>query len=268
MFECSSVGTQTHEYLNTRTHLIMIKAVIIDDEFHSIETLEWKLKNYTSGVEVVAKFSDPVEGKNYLETHSVDLLFLDIEMPVLTGFELLQNLNNIPFDVIFTTAYDEYGIKAIKYSALDYLLKPVQEEELQKAITKFKTKKTRAVLPEQLEVLFQSLKKEDNVKARIALATKESIELVYPKDIVLCQSDNNYTMVFIQGRRKKLISKTLKEFEEILEPHHFFRTHQSFLININHMVEYMRQDGGYIIMSNDMKVPVSRNKKEELMKLF
>jgi len=246
----------------------MIKAVIVDDELHSIETLMWKIENFTEGVEVVQTFSDPQEGLAYLNEHSIDLLFLDIEMPLLSGFELLERLNQIKFDVIFTTAYDEYGIKAIKFSALDYLLKPVQEEELKKAIEKFKQKKDHFVSPEQLEVLLQSLKVQKPDRKRIALATKESIELIYTDNIVLCQSDNNYTMVYIEGRRKKLISKTLKEFEEILEEYNFFRSHQSYLINLDHMVEYMRQDGGYIIMDNDMKVPVSRSRKEELMKLF
>ncbi len=187
---------------------------------------------------------------------------------MLNGFELLQRLKPINFNVIFTTAYDEYGIKAIKYSALDYLLKPVQVEELQEAIVKHKEKCNSYVLPPQLEVLLQNMNKEDISNRRIALATKESIELVYPKNIVLCQADNNYTNVYIQGRRKKLISKTLKDFEEILKDHHFFRTHQSFLINTEHIVEFIRSDGGYLIMSNDMKVPVSRYKKEELMRLF
>ena len=246
----------------------MIKAVIIDDELHSIETLMWKIEHFTEGVEIVQTFSDPQEGLAYLNMHSIDLLFLDIEMPLLSGFELLERLNQIKFDVIFTTAYDEYGIKAIKFSALDYLLKPVQEEELKKAVEKFKQKKHHFVSPAQLDVLLQSLKVQKPERKRIALATKESIELIYTDNIILCQSDNNYTMVYIEGRRKKLISKTLKEFEEILEEYNFFRSHQSYLINLDHMVEYMRQDGGYIIMDNDMKVPVSRSRKEELMKLF
>lgn len=246
----------------------MIKAVIIDDEIHSIETLLWKIDNFTEGVEIIQTFSDPVEGLAFLKKNSCDVLFLDIEMPMLTGFELLEKMPQINFDVIFTTAYDEYGIRAIKFSALDYLLKPVQEDELKQAVEKYKQKKTHSVLPEQLEVLFQSLKTKTTEKKRIALATKESIELIYTDDIILCQSDNNYTMVYIKDRRKKLISKTLKDFEEILEEYNFFRTHQSYLINLDHMIEYMRQDGGYIIMDNDMKIPVSRSRKEELMKLF
>ncbi|GJM33838.1 MAG: DNA-binding response regulator [Saprospiraceae bacterium] len=246
----------------------MINAVIIDDEHHAIETLIWKIENYTEGISLQATFIDPVEGFEYLKNNTIDLLFLDIEMPGLNGFELLQKLESIKFDVIFTTAYDEYGIKAIKYSALDYLLKPVQEEELQAAIAKYKHKIKRKILPVQLEALLQNMSKENKENRRIALATKESIELVYPKDIILCKADNNYTHIFIKGKRKKLISKTLKDFEELLEEHNFFRTHQSFLINIHHVLEFMRKDGGYIIMSNDMKVPISRSKKESFMNMM
>lgn len=245
----------------------MIKAVLIDDEEHSIETLAWKIENYCVDVEVVNSFSDPVEGLKFLNTHSVDLLFLDIEMPVLNGFDLLQKVDKVKFDIIFTTAYDEYGIRAIKYSALDYLLKPVETEELSLAVEKFKKKQSPAILPQQLEVLFNSLKRGQSSSQKIALSTKESIELVRPQDIILCESDNNYTMVFLNGR-KKLISKTLKEFEDLLVPHNFYRSHQSYLINIDHIKEYVRQDGGYIKMSNEMSVPVSRNKKEGLLKLF
>ena len=246
----------------------MIKAVIIDDEQHSIETLEWKLQNYAPNVAVQATFTDPKEGLRYLSANSIELLFLDIEMPELTGFQLLQSLHPVQFDVIFTTAYHEYGIKAIKYSALDYLLKPIQVEELQASVSKHLEKKNRVILPAQLEILLQNMNRDNRDNQRIALATKESIELVFPKDIVLCQSDNNYTFVYFQDRRKKLISKTLKDFEEILLEHDFLRVHQSFLINTHHVVEYLRKDGGYIIMRNDMKVPVARRKKDELMALF
>ena len=245
----------------------MIKALILDDELHSVETLQWKLENYCKDVEIVATFNDPVKGVEYINEHKIDLLFLDIEMPVLTGFDVLQKVSTLDFDVIFTTAYDEYGIRAIKFSALDYLLKPVQPEELMEAVTKFQKKHYQSVLPQQLEALFQSLKKDNQPNQKIALSTKESIELVRPADIILCESDNNYTTVFVKGR-KKLISKTLKEFEELLVPFNFYRCHQSYLINIDHISEYMRNDGGYLVMSNDMKVAVSRNKKEGLMKLF
>ena len=246
----------------------MIKAVILDDEKHAIETLKWKLENYCPDVKVISTFNDPEDGVEYLNSHKVDLLFLDIEMPVLTGFGVLQEMKSFDFDVIFTTAYDKYGIRAIKYSALDYLLKPVQIDELQEAITKYQKKHFRNVLPQQLEVLFQSLQKDNAKNQKIALATKESIELVRPSDIVYCESDNNYTYVFLNNGKKKLISKTLKEFEELLGPFNFYRSHQSYLVNIDHISEFMRHDGGYLIMNNGQKVGVSRNKKEGLLSLF
>ena len=245
----------------------MIRAIIIDDEKHSIKMLQWKIEKYCTDVEIIETFLDSKRGLSFIENNKIDLLFLDIEMPELNGFDLLQKVNHPNFDVIFTTAYDEYGIRAIKYSALDYLLKPVQEEELIEAITKFKRKQNRKIIPQQLEVLFQSLQQENSKNQKIALSTKESIELVHPSEIILCESDNNYTMVFMKNR-KKFISKTLKEFEELLSPFNFFRSHQSYLINIDQMVEYKRQDGGQLIMSNGMSVPVSRSKKEALLKLF
>lgn len=245
----------------------MIKAVIIDDEKHAIETLQWKIENYCDDVKILKTFDSPEEGVEFLNSHKIDLLFLDIEMPNLTGFGVLQKMTSYDFDVIFTTAYDEYGIRAIKYSALDYLLKPVQVDELKDAITKFQKKHFQNVLPQQLEVLFQSLKKDSNKSQKIALATKESIELVKPSDIIFCESDNNYTYVYLTNK-KKLISKTLKEFEELLTPFNFYRCHQSFLVNVNHISEFIRHDGGYLRMSNDKKVSVSRNKKEGLLELF
>ena len=248
----------------------MIKAVVIDDEKHSIETLKWKLENYCPEVEIIASFSDPVKGLDYLKENAPDLLFLDIEMPMLNGFDILEELGDISFDVIFTTAYDDFGIQAIKFSALDYLLKPIQNQELKKAIEKFTNKgTTKKITSTQLEVLFKNIKEEENGRpGKIALSTKESIEFVNPEDIIVCSSDSNYTLVYLSDGRKKLLSKTLKEFEEMLSALNFFRPHHSHLINLSHVKEYVRADGGYLVMSNKMNIPVSRNKKEELLKQF
>lgn len=248
----------------------MIKAVVIDDEKHSIETLKWKLENYCPEVEIIASFSDPVKGLEYLKSNSPDLLFLDIEMPMLNGFDILEELGEIAFDVIFTTAYDDFGIQAIKFSALDYLLKPIQNQELKKAIEKFANRGTnKKISSTQLEVLFKNIKEEENGKpGKIALSTKESIEFVAPEDIIVCSSDSNYTLVHLSDGRKKLLSKTLKEFEEMLSALNFFRPHHSHLINLAHVKEYVRADGGYLVMSNKMNIPVSRNRKEDLLKQF
>jgi two-component system, LytTR family, response regulator len=248
----------------------MIKAVIIDDELHSVETLRWKLENYCPEVEIIGTFTDPVEGLEFLKNTPPHLLFLDIEMPMLNGFDILEELGEVPFDVIFTTAYDDFGIQAVKVSALDYLLKPIQNQDLKEAIKKFGQKSLPNLSSKQLEVLFRNIKEEDEKGKpdRIALATKESIEFVSPSDIIVCSSDSNYTLVYLQDGRKKLISRTLKEFEDMLTPFNFFRAHHSYLVNIDHVREYVRTDGGYLIMSNKMNIPVSRIKKEDLLKQF
>ena len=247
----------------------MIRAVIIDDEKHSVETLRWKLERYCPEVEVVASFTESPRGLAHLREDPPDLLFLDIAMPMLSGFDVLEELGHVPFDVIFTTAYDDHGIQAIKFSALDYLLKPIQNQELREAVAKFKAKGDHHVPSGQLAVLMENLRNEDmGGFGKIALATKESIEFVEPEEIVLCTSDSNYTMVYLNSGRKKLISRTLKEFEEMLGPLHFFRAHHSHLVNLQHIREYIRTDGGYLVLSNKMQVPVSRSRKESLMAMF
>lgn len=247
----------------------MIHAVIIDDERHSVETLSWKLEKNCPEVHIAATFTDPLEGMSYLQESPPDLLFLDIEMPRLNGFELLKEIAPVSFDVIFTTAYDEFGIKAIKFSALDYLLKPVQVEELKTAIVKHREKSNSPLTSSQLKVLFSNIREEQQGRpGKIALATKESIEFVFPEEIVLCSSDSNYTMVYLENGRKKLISRTLKDIEELLSDHHFFRAHHSHLVNLQHVKEFIRNDGGYLVMSNQMTLPVSRSRREELLKKF
>ena len=248
----------------------MIKAVIIDDETDSIDTLKWKLDNYCSDVEVVASFDNPAEGVNYLKTTAPDLLFLDIEMPMLTGFDVLEELGrDISFDIIFTTAYDNFGIQAVKFSALDYLLKPVQNKELKEAIEKHLKKSGQKILTEQIDSLLDNVRENKKGKrGKIALASKESIEFVDPRDIISCEANSNYTNVYLCEGKKRVISKTLKEFEEMLIPFDFYRAHNSHLINLNHVREFIRGDGGYIVMENKMKVPVSKNKREELLELL
>lgn len=248
----------------------MIKAVIIDDETDSIETLKWKLENYCSDVDVVASFDNPAFGVDYLKNNPPDLLFLDIEMPMLTGFDVLEELGReVCFDIIFTTAYDNFGIQAVKFSALDYLLKPVQNRELKEAIEKHVKKTNQKIPSEQIDELLTNVKENRKGKrGRIALASKESIEFVDPTDIVVCEANSNYTNVYLSEGKKRVISKTLKEFEAMLIPFDFFRPHNSHLINLNHVREFIRGDGGYLVMENKMKIPVSKNKREELLHLL
>lgn len=248
----------------------MIKAVIIDDEQHSIETLKWKLENYCPEVEVMVAFDNPAKGVEYLKQNPPNLLFLDIEMPMLNGFDVLEELGkDLPFDIIFTTAYDNFGIQAVKFSALDYLLKPVQNKELKDAIDKHLKKAQQKVPSEQLEVLLSNVQAEKKGKVgKIALASKESIEFVDAPDIICCEANSNYTNVYMIENRKRVISRTLKEFEDMLTPHQFFRPHNSFLINLNRVKEFVRGDGGFLVMENKMKIPVSKTRKEELLELL
>jgi len=248
----------------------MIKAVIIDDEKDSIDTLKWKLENYCPDVNVISSFEKPADGVSYLKKNPVDLLFLDIEMPMLTGFDVLEELGrDIPFDIIFITAYDNFGIQAVKFSALDYLLKPVQNKELKEAIDKHLKKSQQKIPSEQIDLLLNNVQAERKGKrGRIALASKESIEFVDPNDIVVCEANSNYTNVYLVEGRKRVISKTLKDFEEMLIQFDFFRPHNSHLINLGRVKEFIRGDGGYLVMENKMKIPVSKNRKEELMQLL
>ena len=248
----------------------MIKAVIIDDEKDSIDTLKWKLENYCPDVSVISSFEKPADGVSYLKKNPVDLLFLDIEMPMLTGFDVLEELGrDIPFDIIFITAYDNFDIQAVKFSALDYLLKPVQNKELKEAIDKHLKKTQQKIPSEQIDLLLNNVQAERKGKrGRIALASKESIEFVDPNDIIVCEANSNYTNIYLVEGRKRVISKTLKEFEEMLLQFDFFRPHNSHLINLGRVKEFIRGDGGYLVMENKMKIPVSKNRKEELMQLL
>lgn len=248
----------------------MIKAVIIDDEQHSIDTLRWKLEHYCPGVEIMATFDKPEDGIRFLKQNQPDILFLDIEMPMLNGFDVLEELGkDLPFDIIFITAYDGFGIKAIKFSALDYLLKPVQNKDLKEAVEKHLKKAWFKTTSDQVEVLLNNVQEERKGGiGKIALASKESIEFVEASDIICCEANSNYTNVYMTDGKKKVISRTLKDFEEMLTEHQFFRPHISFLINLKKVKELIRGDGGYLLMENKMKIPVSKNKREELLNLL
>ncbi len=236
----------------------MIRAILVDDEKHPLTTLAWKIEKFCPDVQIVGQFTDSSLALDHLRENPPDLLFLDIEMPRLDGFELLEELGELSFEVVFTTAYDEFGIRAVKANALDYLLKPVQNQELKAAIEKYKNKHR-----EKSEVLFNSTTKPQ--KPRIALATKESIEYVLPENIILCSSDSNYTLIYLADGRKKIISRTLKDVEEWLVPYGFYRAHLSHLVNLQHIKEYVRSEGGYLLLSNGQTLPVARNRKDELL---
>ncbi|QHT66199.1 response regulator transcription factor [Rhodocytophaga rosea] len=245
----------------------MIKAILIDDEKHCRETLSIQLERYCPQVKLLAECSTASQGLQAIADYQPDVVFLDIEMPVMNGFEMLGRLSDITFEVIFTTGYDSYAIKAIRFSALDYLLKPIDKDELMKAVGKISQRRHNP-LAQQLDILMQKLNHKPVVLQKIALPTLEGYELVPVVHIIQCESDGNYTLVYLKNGKKFLISRTLKEIEELLEGQGFLRIHHSHLINLNEIIRYVRGEGGYVVMSDNTSVNVSRSRKDILLKLL
>jgi two-component system LytT family response regulator len=246
----------------------MVRTVLVDDEPHNLENLQWKLQRFCPDVEIVNTFTDPVAAVNFLKQVSVDLVFLDIEMPLMTGFDVLEELGpDVSFDVIFVTAHASFGIKAVKFSALDYILKPVHNRELAEAVEKYK-KKSAGPRPPGPDADKSPDPDMPRKPMRIALASKEIIEFVPPEEIMACEADSNYTIVYLTSGGKRVISRTLKDFEEILLPLGFFRPHLSFVINLSHVREFQRGDGGVLVMTDGRQIPVARQKRAQLLQLL
>lgn len=244
---------------------------IIDDEIHCIESLALDLQSLDAGIKVVYKSNRPEEALEKLTKVNLDILFLDVEMPGMNGFELLEQLENISFDVVFTTAYSQYAVQAFKLQAFNYLLKPVDVEELREVLQKWKVRKENqehAASEEVVRELLDQMKKEGLLKSKIAVPIADGYEFIETNQILYCQSENNYTYIYLVNGSKILISKTLKEVEKTLDKYLFMRIHQSYLINPNYMKKYHRRDGGYVMMDNDQRIPVSNNKKAMLTGLF
>jgi two-component system, LytTR family, response regulator len=246
----------------------MIKAILVDDELHGLETLSILLNDYCPEVEVVEKCASAKKALDAIDRLNPDLVFLDIEMPVMNGFELLEQLDQIPFSVVFTTSYDQYAIKAIRFSALDYLLKPVDPKELIGAVHKVKKQKTPPT-NEQLQMLMGQLQHKESRFTKIAVPTSEGFELIPADEIIRCEADDNYTHLFLKSKARVIASRTLKEMEEQLSEFvNFLRVHHSYIVNLNEVVKYVRGDGGYLIMTDGTTVNVSRSRKEALLKYF
>lgn len=245
-----------------------LKTVLIDDEKHCLETLEWQLTNYVPDVEIIGSFHVPVKALKFLTENNVDLVFLDIEMPELNGFELLKRLGTINFDVIFATAYDEFAVQAFKTSAIDYLLKPIDKTDLLKAIDKVRKRQRNQLLPEQMEMLMAAMNRRATPHERIALPTQTGLQFINVEDIIYCISDSNYTFVHLADGSNVLVSRTLKDIEGLLPGHQFLRIHHSHLINTGKISQYMRGDGGYVVMDDGKNLNVSRSRKEALLSRF
>lgn len=241
----------------------MTKIIIIDDEAHCTNVLENLINKIHSDYEIIGIFTNPLEGLEFIKSNPPDLLFLDIEMPSLNGFGLLDNLLPIDFDIIFTTAYDQYAIKAFQYSAINYLLKPITEKNIVKALSNWE-KRQKKTTNKQWELFQNHLKGASADHSQIALPTGVGYQIVDIKNIVRCQSDNNYTNIFCNEQKRILISRTLKEIEELLNDYGFLRVHQSHLINPKYVKGILKQDGGSLIMNDNTEIPVSRQKAKQI----
>lgn len=240
-------------------------SILIDDEPRATKSLTSMLRLTCPDVEVLATFNDPLEGLEQLRTTTPDMLFLDIQMPHMTGFELLEKLGKIKFSVIFTTAYDQYALQALKASAVDYLLKPIDMEELEGAVAKARALRQHLQLPDYapLEQLFHHLHQAQ--QPRIAVPNSEGLVFVLVADIIRLESDGNYTTIFLAKGPKMLVSRNIGELEAQLSGHPFCRVHHSHLIHLDHLRRYLRLDGGYAEMSDGSRVEISRRKKDEFL---
>lgn len=246
-----------------------MKTIIIDDELDSVESLSTELKAYCPEVELVGSFTDSREGLQFILNAKPELVFLDIEMPFLNAFELLQQCTEVPFHVIFVTAYDEYAVKAFDFNAIDYILKPVLKAKLILAVQKVLDKQNTHLDKEHLKALMNNLRIQSRTGLEsIALPTAEGFEFVQINTITYLQAESNYTWVFLSNHTKYLVSRTLKDMSAMLEFPQFFRAHQSYYINLNHAKKYIRGQGGSIIMINGAEIPVSRSNRDALIKIL
>ncbi|PHI20898.1 DNA-binding response regulator [Lewinellaceae bacterium SD302] len=243
-----------------------LTAVLIDDEPLAIDTLRWQLEQFCPFVSVAASFNNPCLAMEYLKNHQVDLCFLDIDMPEMSGFEFLQQWNNVPpFAVIFATAYSEFAVKAFRVSAFDYLLKPVDEEELVKTLNTFNRQINQQRIAERLSLLESQIVKPAAYPGRIALSTQEGIHLVDTSSIVRLEAASNYTTVFLADGATLLLSKNLRQIEDLLNPAIFLRVHQSHTVSLDQIKLYQRGRGGSVILHDGTLIPVSKQRKDKLM---
>ena len=243
----------------------MLKAIIVDDEPYCCEILAAMLESECTEVEIISICKNADDALAAIRQYSPDVVFLDVEMPKMNGFEMLEQIPEINFHLIFTTSYDQYALKAIRFSAIDYLLKPIDREELKKAVQKVK-ERILVPIPQQLEILMHKFRHPSSPVNKIALPTIEGLQMIPVDTIISCESDDNYSTLQLKGKKKILVTRSLKEMEEILEQHSFIRVHRYYIVNLNEIEKYIKGEGGYLVMSDGTSVDVSRTKKELLLK--
>lgn len=244
----------------------MIEAVIVDDEIKALQSLSWELTNFSDEIKVIASFTNPMEALDYLEINTPDCLFLDIEMPTMDGFQFIQKLKNKSFPVVITTAYNQYAIKAIKNEAIDYLLKPIDSDDLNVTLGKIKKYNSRYNTSEKLEDILLNFNT-NSLHKKITINTDGKLLFLEDDDILYAASDGNYSTIYLENGQKIVLTKKLKEVNEMLPKNSFFRVHNSYIINLNKIKEFIKTDGYVILKSND-KIPVSRQKKSDFLDLL
>ncbi|WP_452219748.1 LytR/AlgR family response regulator transcription factor [Lacinutrix salivirga] len=241
----------------------MLTAVIVDDEPKAIQGLSWELSNFSDAIEIVNTFSSPELALEYLHKNKPDCLFLDIQMPTMDGFQFLEKLNTDTIGVIITTAYDEYAIKALKNEAIDYLLKPVDSDDLELAITKLKKHQKRVLSADKIEDILVNFTSNNNSK-KITINTEGKLLFLNIDDIIFAESDGNYSTLFLENQQKIVVTKKLKEICQLLPDTSFFRIHNSYVINLRKIKEFLKSDG-YVIMESNHKIPVARQRKSDFL---
>jgi two-component system LytT family response regulator len=243
----------------------MIKTLIIEDEQKSRDVLMKIIEKTCPELKVVGNAGNVTEGVEMIKSLKPDLVFLDITMPDGSGFDLLEKVGDQKFDLIFATASNSHAIRAFKYSACDYLLKPIDIEELRNAVLRVVKRKSETPDMGNLNFLIQQLKRTDDNYQKITLPTGNAYEIINLKDIVRCEADGSYTYFYLTDKRKLMVSASLKHYEELLPEQDFIRVHHHNLINMNHVVRFLKEDGGYAVMSDGSKIEISRRKKDQFM---
>ena len=243
-----------------------LEAVLVDDEEKALQSLSWELTNFSDEIDVVASFTDPFEALGYLEYHTPDCLFLDIEMPTMDGFQFIKKLNNKDFPVVITTAYNQYAIKALKNEAIDYLLKPIDSDDLKDTISKIKKFNSRVYTAEKLEKILLNFNS-NSIHKKVTFNTDGKLLFLETDDILYAESDGNYSTVYLADGQKIVLTKKLKEVNSILPNDSFFRIHNSYIINLSKIKEFLKTDG-YVVLNSNHKIPVSRQKKSDFLDLI
>jgi two-component system LytT family response regulator len=237
-----------------------LKAILVDDELPSLQNLEQKIIEFCPDIHIIAKAQKPEDAIQLIEQMHPDVVFLDIEMPRMNGFKMLEEIKDNEFDIVFTTAYNHYAIDAVRISAFDYLVKPIAVKDLQDTVARLLKAQSKQT-PEKLDVLRQNLSDSRSQSDKITISTNEGVEFFEINQIIRIESSSNYSKIFFKDGKNMLVTKLLKDFEEILLPYRFFRIHNSHLIILSYIKKYIRGDGGQVVMQNNEVIDVSRRKK-------